>query len=152
MPRSTRGHEKEPSPSSIPSNGYPSSPRRYDITTKGGSCYEYGGGYAQSGGYGLSHHRDININPSQYQNRFEVLEPCQGGGDVRLPGIEALDELLLQDNGHPMDGKDTAGRDPENQSTHRIEVHRKSLRIYADALGNRPMQKFRCAPRQDSSR
>ncbi len=152
MQRSTRGHRKEPPSSTIPSNDYPSSPRDYDIMPKGGSDYEHGVGYAHRGGYGLSDHRDENMNPSQYQNRFEVLEPWQGGSDVRLPGIEALDKLLRQDNWPPTSGGDAAGRVPENQNPHCIEAQSKNSRMYADALGNRPMQKFRCAPRQDSSR
>ena len=115
--------------------------------TKGGSRYEHGAGNAQRGGYGLSDHRDENINPSQYQNRFDVPEPCQGGSDLRLPGIGALVKLVHQDNGSP-----TSGRVAENQDTHRIEAQSENLRMYTDALGNRPIRKFRCAPRQDSTR
>ena len=115
--------------------------------TKGGNRYEHGAGNAQRGGYGLSDHRDEDINASQYQNRFGFPEPSQGGSDQRLPGIGALFNLLHQDDGSP-----TNGRVAENQYTHGITAQSGSLRMYADALGNRPIRKSRCAPRQDSAR
>ena len=111
--------------------------------TKGGSRYEYGPGYAQSGGYGLSHHRDEYINPSQYQNRFEVLEPCLGGSDVRLPGFGALDKLAQQGIGPSTSGRDTAGRVPENQKTHHMkaqsESRSKDSRAERDTQGKNPI-------------
>ena len=129
MQRSTRDHRKLPPPSTIPSDGYPSSPRDYDMMTKGSSRYEHGPGYAHRGGYGLPEHRDKVINPSQYQNRFEVLEPHQGRNDIRLPGIEALDKLSHQDNRPPTSGRDTAGRIPQKQNTHRMEAQSESRNI-----------------------
>ena len=115
--------------------------------TKGGSRHEDGAGCAQRGGYSLSDHRDEDVNPSRYQNRFDVPEPCQGGSDRRLPGIGELFDLLHQDNGYP-----TSGGVAENQNTYRMEAQSDDLRTYADTLGDRPRRKSCCAPRQDPAR
>lgn len=144
---STQGHSQSPPPSTIPSNGYLSSPRNYGIMKKDGSRHEHGAGDARRGGYDVSDRHDKEINPHQYQNRFGVLEPCEGGSDVRLPGIRTLDEPPHEGN-----RLTTSGRVLGNQNTHRTEDRSKSLRIYAEALVNRPIQQFDSIPRSDSSR
>ena len=149
MQRGARSHRKSPPPLNMPSNGYPSSPRGYDIKIEGDSSYGHGADYAHRGGYGLSDHRDRNINPSQYHNGFDVPEPRPGRNDVRLPGIGALHEQLRQDNERLAISSYAPARVPENQNSHCMDAQSENSRIYTDALSNR--EKFRCAPRKDSS-
>ncbi|KAK0514775.1 hypothetical protein JMJ35_003392 [Cladonia borealis] len=118
MQRGARSHRKSPPPLNMPSNGYPSSPRGYDIKIEGDSSYEHGAGYAHRGGYGLSDHRDRNINPSQYHNEFDVPEPRLGRSNVRLPGIGALHEQLRQDNERLAISSYAPARVPENQNSY----------------------------------
>ena len=129
----------------MPSHGYSTSRRGYDIKTEGGSSYEHEADYAHRGGYSLSDRRDGNLNPSQYHAGFEVPEPRRGGSDVRLPGIGALHEQLRQDNERHAVSRHAPARVPENQNSHCMDAQSESLKIYADALSNR--EKFRCAPR-----
>ena len=94
---------------------------------QGVSSYAHGANHAQRGRYGISGHRDDNINPSQYQSRSDPLEPGRGGSNIPLPGIGALHEQLRQDNEAPTSSRDTAGRVHDNQDFHRIEAQSKSL-------------------------
>ena len=86
--------------------------------TRGGGRYGNGANYAQHG---------VNINSSQYPNRFEVPETRQYGSDLRLPPISAINELLLQDSRRPTSSRDAAGRVPGNQDSYRMRVHSQAL-------------------------